>query len=500
MIFLEGVTKLNKKEYKSIIMVIFGANGDLTHRKLMPALYNLEKADTLPEELKIIAIGRREKTSRSYIKEIISSIKENIDEKLNKDALLKLQEKIIYHKQDFADDKGYQKLKKLIALINKENNILYYLAVSPHYFDVIIEKISSNKMAENKDTWTRVVIEKPFGSNLETAQRLNEKITGVFPEKNIYRIDHYLGKEMLQNLIVIRFANSVFEPIWNNKYIDNIQISSCEKLGVETRGAYYEKLGILRDMVQNHMLQLLTLTAMEPPKSYSEEHIRDEKLKVIKSLIKSIDSIQTVCGQYGKGLIDSKPVIGYRQETNVDDESNTATFAAIKFSIDNPRWKGVPFYIRTGKRLKDKVTQVVIEFKQLPKIKNFNNNEELKPNILVIKIHPEEGVEFIFNTKKPRTINDIVPVEMDFCQNCQVGVSSPEAYERLLHDALRGDATLFTRWDEVKYSWILIDAISNLRENDKHIFPNYKAGTWGPEKADELLGNDNRKWWLKQDN
>lgn len=491
---------MNNKELASTTIVIFGATGDLTHRKLMPALYNLEKLNILSDEFKIIAIGRREKTSQSFIQEIDNSVKANIIDELDKDSIEKLKKRICYHKQDITDDEGYGRLKKIIGESDNNINIIYYLAISPQYFDIIIGKLDKYNMAYKKEPWRRVVIEKPFGMDLTTAQKLNKKITSVFPEENIYRIDHYLGKEMLQNLIVLRFANSFFEPIWNNKYIDNIQISSSETLGVETRGAYYEKSGILRDMVQNHMLQLLTLTAMEIPKSFGEKHIRDEKLNVLKTLTKNTDNIEIVYGQYGSGFIDDKKVIGYRQEDRVDKQSNVATFAAIKLCINNKRWRGVPFYIRTGKRLKEKTTEVVIQFKHLPQIKNFDNTKQLKPNLLVIKIHPEEGMEFTFNTKKPRTISEIVPVNMDFCQNCEIGMNSPEAYERLLQDVIRGDATLFTRWDEVKYSWILIDKILKLHNQNVPIYPNYTAGSWGPQKAHDLLEKDNREWWNKQDN
>ncbi|MCK5129809.1 MAG: glucose-6-phosphate dehydrogenase [Clostridiales bacterium] len=488
---------MDTHECKSTVLIIFGATGDLTHRKLMPALYFLEKEKKISDDFQIIAIGRRNKTSESYIEEIVDSIKSNVSERLNHEILEKLAKRIQYHRQTFADDLGYQKLHNDIEAIHTCCNILYYLAVAPEYFDVIIEKLERYNMTQKEGAWRRVVIEKPFGRDLTTAEALNSRISSIFEEKDIYRIDHYLGKEMLQNMLVLRFANAFLEPIWNHQHIDNVQISSCETLGVETRGAYYESSGILRDMVQNHMLQLVMLTAMEPPKSFSEKHIRDEKLKVLESLTENMEKIETACGQYDSGTMDKKAVASYRQEDKVAGNSNVATFAAMKFILNNERWKDVPFYVRTGKRLEQKVTEVVIEFKHLPQMKNFENSEHIKPNTLVIKIHPEEGIEFKFNTKKPRTINDVVPVNMNFCQNCETGVSSPEAYERLLHDALRGDATLFTRWDEVKQSWILIDAILAKWGKKTLHFPNYKAGTWGPETAHELLGKDGRRWWVE---
>ena len=335
----------------STIMVIFGATGDLTHRKLMPALYYLEKQGRLPDDFSVIAVGRRDKTTEVYREEIKKSIASNITEKADEIALQSIAGKVGYHRQDLTDGAGYAAIKAKIGKMWEGSNILYYLAVAPQFFDVIVDYLAQNGMAYKERPWRRIVIEKPFGRDLKSAEALNERITKVFPESSIFRIDHYLGKEMLQNLITIRFANAVFEPIWNRRFIDNIQISSCEKLGVELRGGYYEQSGILRDMVQNHMLQLLTLTAMEPPKSFDETHIRDAKLNVLKSIVSCADSVETVCGQYGPGKIDGREVAGYRQEERVDENSRTATFAAIKLNIDNERWKGVPFYIRTGKRM-----------------------------------------------------------------------------------------------------------------------------------------------------
>ena len=484
------------KKVNSCIMVIFGATGDLTHRKLMPALYYLGMQGRLPEKFDIIAVGRRDKTTEIYAQEIKEKIIANIGEKADENAVSDIVSKITYHRQDLNDEKGYGRLKNTIMSMGGDSNILYYLAVAPQFFSVIVENLDKTGIAYRENPWRRIVIEKPFGRDLASAEALNNKITKVFPESSIYRIDHYLGKEMLQNLITIRFANAVFEPVWNKNFIDNIQISSSEKLGVETRGGYYEQSGILRDMVQNHMLQLLTLTAMEPPKSFIEKHIRDAKLEVLKSIVGCVGSVETVCGQYGAGEMDGKKVVAYRDEEKVAPDSTTATFAAIKLSIDNERWEGVPFYIRTGKRMPEKTTEVVIQFKHDPNYASYKRSDNLKPNLLIIKIHPEEGVEFRFNAKVPRTINDFTQVKMDFCQNCQMGMSSPEAYERLLHDALRGDATLFTRWDEVKHSWIFIDKIHEMWANKEIDFPNYASGTWGPESADELLAKDGRIWWV----
>jgi glucose-6-phosphate 1-dehydrogenase len=352
-------------------------------------------------------------------------------------------------------------------------------------------------MSKETDTWRRVVIEKPFGRDLKSAQFLNQAITGVFSEKDTYRIDHYLGKEMLQNIMVIRFANALFEPVWNNRFIDNIQISSSETVGVENRGDYYEKSGVLRDMVQNHMLQLLTLTAMEPPVNLETESIRDEKVKVLRSLQYLTPELvreNGVRGQYGPGRIQNKEVPGYREEKRVDPKSFTETFIAMKAQVENFRWSGVPFYIRSGKRMPAKSTEVVVQFKQVPEILFFKEYGIMEPNFLVIKVQPQEGVFLSFNAKKPGTSMNIVPVQMDFCQNCLLEHDSPEAYERLLYDVMRGESTLFTRWDEVEYSWRYVDSIAEAWENEKTDFPNYAAGTWGPQKAEELIERDNKKW------
>ncbi|AIS52253.1 glucose-6-phosphate 1-dehydrogenase Zwf [Thermoanaerobacter kivui] len=349
----------------SNIMVIFGGRGDLTHRKLMPALYNLKYQKILPENFAVVSIGRRDKTEEQYRNEVLESVKNysrfNIDEKIWQD----LSKGIYYKKFDFTDGKGYIELSSFLEEIDKKYNAkgnrVYYLAVAPEYFGIIVEKLNRYGMVKNETSWQRVVIEKPFGEDLKSAQRLNKIITDVFTERNTYRIDHYLGKEMLQNIIVIRFANVFFEPVWNRRYIDNVQISSNETVGIENRGGYYEKAGALRDMVQNHMLQLLTLTAMEPPVNLDTESIRDEKVKVLKSLeIFTPGAVEKniVRGQY----------VGYRQEDKVSPTSNTETFMALKVHVENFRWAGVPFYIRTGKRMPAKSTEIVIQFKPLPGI------------------------------------------------------------------------------------------------------------------------------------
>ncbi|MDN5315892.1 MAG: glucose-6-phosphate 1-dehydrogenase [Thermoanaerobacterium sp.] len=474
------------------IMVIFGGTGDLTHRKLMPALYNLLYEKNLPENFCVVSVGRRDKTDDVYRNEVYESIRKYSRIKLDENLWKILRNKIYYQKFDFHDDDGYTRLKGFLNELDgnykTDGNRIFYLAVAPEYFELIVEKLYEHGMVENSKSWQRVMIEKPFGKDFNSAKYLNKKITDVFSEKNTYRIDHYLGKEMLQNIMVIRFANVFFEPVWNNKYIDNVQISSSETVGIENRGGYYEKAGALRDMIQNHMLQLLTLTAMEPPVDLTTDSIHDEKVKVLKSLQELTPELvlkNAVRGQYE----------GYRNEDRVSPDSDTETFAALKVFVDNFRWAGVPFYIRTGKKLPVKSTEIIIQFKPLPGILYFKEYGGLMPNLLVIKIQPEEGVFLQFNAKKPGTLNKLIPVKMDFCQNCQVGMNSPEAYERLIYDALRGDSTLFTRWDEVEYSWKYVDKIADVWRNQKPDFPNYKPGTWGPMDADNLLLKDNFKWW-----
>ncbi|HZG73781.1 MAG TPA: glucose-6-phosphate dehydrogenase, partial [Chondromyces sp.] len=346
--------------------------------------------------------------------------------------------------------------------------------------------------------FTRLVIEKPFGHDLPSAKQLNAEIRKSFEEEDIYRIDHYLGKEMVQNIEVIRFANGLFGPLWNNRHIANIQITSSETLGVEERGGYYEKSGALRDMVQNHMMQMVALLAMEPPIKLNTEEIRSEKVKVFRALRPiSTDEVDDyfVRGQYGPGLVDSAPVIGYREETNVNPESNTETFVAGKLMIDNFRWAGVPFYIRTGKRMTAKSTKIVIQFKDVPMNLYYQHDQPLAPNLLVIHIQPEEGITLHMNAKRDGQHLDTVPVKLSYANNSFDGMNTPEAYEKLLHDAIRGDATNFTHWDEVALSWSFVDVISEAWKNQKASFPNYEAGSMGPKAAYELLEKDGFSWW-----
>lgn len=479
---------------KSYELVIFGGTGDLACHKLIPALYNLHQQGKLPQQLTISAIGRRYNSEREYFHQIRQSVEEFSRLGLEINSWEEFKKKINYLQFDIKKDQGYKNLK---MKLNSNAYHIFYLAVAPDFFDLIVEKIKKHGLNNNQTQVARLVIEKPFGHNLKSARRLNEKIINVFPEKDIFRIDHYLGKEMLQNIMVIRFGNSIFEPLWNNKYIDNIQIISTESNGVGDRAGYYDQAGALKDMVQNHMMQLLTLTAMEPPVNMETKSIRDEKVKILKVLQLDTGDIKNnvIRGQYGPGEVDGEVVVGYREEEGTSDKSNTESFVAIKLCINNLRWQGVPFYIKTGKRLTHKSTEVIVEFKS--GVHPFYNNKKsrINPNILVIRIQPLEGVFFQFNSKEPGTEQEVVPVKMNYCQNCKLESNSPAAYERLLYDIMKGDSTLFTRWDEVEHAWEFIDNINRNWINTLPDFPNYCAGSRGPEAAEHMLKRDGRNWW-----
>jgi len=493
---------MHENKSLSSVMVIFGGTGDLTHRKLMPALYNLVYDNLLPQNFAVAVVGRRSKTNDQYRDEVFESLKKFSRNKIDEGHWNKLRNLIYYVQFDFTDMSGYEKLKAQIAQLEQEYNIqsgrVFYLAVAPEYFETIVHGIHSSGLHRNGNYWSRLVIEKPFGKDLITAKKLNNKLLEVFEEKDIYRIDHYLGKEMIQNIMVLRFCNTVFESLWSNKYIDHIQISLCEKSGVGTRGGYYESSGAMRDMVQNHIVQILSLVAMEPPIDLKTDAIRTEKLKVIQAIDCFTPELlrdNVVFGQYGRGVVDGVPVPGYREEENVPKDSKTETFVAIKLHINNFRWAGTPFYIRTGKRLGADFSEIVVQFKPMPDILYFKEKYLQEPNLLVIRIQPNVGVFFQFNTRNFNTHNDIVSTKMEAGQINREAGNTPEAYERLIYDILRGDATLFSRWDEVEASWYFADRIIEYKDQKKFNFPNYDAGTMGPVKAFELLARDGRQWF-----
>lgn len=484
------------------IFVVFGGTGDLTHRKLIPAIYNLVFENKLRDNFAVVSIGRKNKTDEEYRRELSQSVQNYSRFEMDDEKWDHFRKRIFYKKLEFTEQTPYIDLKNFLNDLDKnyetKGNRIFYLAVAPEHFQTIISNIKASNMAPNKNSWQRLIIEKPFGVDVETAHNLNNMIKEVFQEKDTYRIDHYLGKEMIQNIMVIRFANTIFESIWSGSYIDNIQITSSETVGSENRAGYYEKSGVLRDMIQNHMLQLLSLIAMEKPKSLETEDIRDEKVAVIRSLEvldKKAISENIIRGQYGIGVLNHKSVVGYRQEEKVSPISNTETFIAMKLYVENPRWRDMPFYLRSGKRLSSKRIDIVVQFKDLPQSLYFKDYGLLQPNLLVIKIHPSEGVSFNFNGKKPGTGNEIEVVNMDYCQSCNTMNNSPEAYERLIYDCLRGDSTLFARWDEIEASWKFVDRIGKAWEEVEPDFPNYSAGSSGPMEGDELLAKDGKRWW-----
>ncbi len=488
------------------IVVIFGASGDLTKRKLLPALYHLEQSGLLPKDFAVVGVARRplEKTFAPDMKEGIISGGgvESDDAKLDPFV-----NRVQYHAMNFDDAAGYDALKTMLAEIDTkfgtQGNRLFYLATAPEYFSDIIKYLGEHCMAKPADcgdggNWVRVIIEKPFGHDLESAKALNNEVNKVFGEDQIFRIDHYLGKETVQNILVFRFANGIFENVWNRNYIDHVEITAAESIGIEGRGPFYETAGALRDVVQNHVMELLSFVAMEPPVSFAADAVRAEKIKVWKA-VQPIHPADTVRGQYGPGAVDGKPAVGYRQEERVHPRSQTETYAALRLEIENWRWAGVPFYIRAGKRLARRVTEISIHFK-LPPLLLFKDaqgkgGEGIRPNVLSMRIQPDEGITLQFGAKVPGPTMTISKVNMDFSYAQAFGQSSANGYERLLLDAMFGDATLFAHRDGVEATWALMTPILETWAKDPiRDFPNYAAGTWGPATADALMKSDGRKW------
>lgn len=490
---------MNNSEKPTALIMIFGATGDLAKRKLFPSLYRLYKRGKLSERYAVIGVARRELTNDAFQESVRSSVQDAIKDN---DGLDEFISHFYYHSHDVTDSSSYLALKTMANQLDEnyhlEGNRIFYLAMAPEFFGTIAEHLKSDGLTDVAG-FKRLVIEKPFGRSLASAKVLNDQLRQAFSEDEVYRIDHYLGKEMVQNIEVIRFANAIFEPLWNNRYISNIQVTSSEVLGVEERGRYYEKSGALRDMVQNHMLQMVALLAMEPPIRLNTDEIRAEKVKVFRAM-KPLegDAVKEnfVRGQYGRGLLNNEEVKGYREEPMVDAESNTETYVAGKLTIDNFRWAGVPFYIRTGKKMAAKSTKIVIQFKDIPMNLYYQTEKTLNPNLLVIHIQPEEGITLYLNAQKTGEHMDATPVKLNFSNNCIDHMNTPEAYERLLYDCMRGDATNFAHWDEVALSWSFVDKISELWEGTKaESFPNYEANTMGPKEADELLERDGFFWW-----
>ena len=485
-------------------VVIFGASGDLTYRKLIPALYNIAADGDLPAALSVVGFARREKTDEGFRQELREAVGKFSRQGLNAELWESFEDRIFYHRSEFSDLEGYQRLAERLEQLdqdrNTQGNRLFYLSVAPSEFGGILEKLAAVGLNKAKEgSWARVIVEKPFGTDLPSAESLNQVVNDVFREKDTYRIDHYLGKETAQNIMVLRFANSIFEPLWNHRYIDHIQITAAEPLGVEARGPYYESSGALRDMVQNHLLQLLCLVAMEPPTDLTADSVRDEKVKVVRALRAMTPeevAQDVVRGQYAAGSINGKEVLAYRAEDRVDPQSMTETYVALKVHVDNWRWADVPFYVRVGKRLPKGGTEIAIQFKNAPGVLFNKDTSAVGPNVLVIRIQPDEGISLRIQAKRPGASLRVEPVKMDFHYGTSFGKASPEAYERLLLDAMSGDATLFARRDEVEGAWKFIDLIEQAwHQNPKPpaLCP-YPAGSWGPPEADALLERDGRAW------
>ena len=486
------------------VMVIFGAAGDLTRRKLFPALYNLAKEQLLSREFAVVGLSHGAMSTDDFRKWIADDIRQYAGKNADADIVEWFLKRVYYVSAEFDDKNAYAKLKELLEQVNRDHttheNYFFYLATAPRFFGPVVEQLSdAGLMEEANQHWRRVIIEKPFGHDLDSARILNQQLLKVAKEKQIYRIDHYLGKETVQNIMVFRFANGIFEPIWNRRYIDHVQISVAETVGVEKRGGYYDTAGALRDMVPNHIMQLISLTAMEPPVSFQADAVRDEQNKILRAIqpLSSEEVLtRTVRGQYGPGTHDGQRVPGYREESGVPPDSKTETFVAMKLLIDNWRWADVPFYLRTGKRLTAQNTHIVIQFRRAPFVL-FRDTpvENLMPNQLVLHIQPEEGISLQFAAKVPGPIMRLGAVDMNFEYADYFGTQPSTGYERLLHDCMIGDATLFQRADMVEAGWCVVSpALDVWKALPPRNFPNYSAGSWGPKDADELLERDGRRW------
>ncbi|HEV8281466.1 MAG TPA: glucose-6-phosphate dehydrogenase [Candidatus Limnocylindrales bacterium] len=486
------------------VLVLFGATGDLAHRKVIPAMYQLWRTNLLPHEFVLLAVGRREYDDDAFRAEIHKSLEQfSRVLPLDEPAWRSFSERIRYDRCDFSDPSGFDALAARLDDLDEEEgtrgNRLFYLATQPSQFAELVGQLGRVGLDHERHDggWRRVVIEKPFGHDLDSAKRLNREVGKVFRESQVYRIDHYLGKETVRNLLVFRFGNGIFEPLWNRRYVDHVQITVAESIGIENRGAFYEETGAVRDVLQNHLLQLVSLVAMEPPATFEADALRDEKVKVLRAIgTRPADpAVEVVRGQYGKGWVAATPVPGYREEVDVDPLSETETFVAARLNIDDWRWSGVPFYVRTGKRLPKRSTEIAIQFREVPHHLFRDTAAEPDPNLLAIRIQPDEGIMLRFGAKVPGLGLNVRAVTMDFTYGSAFNVDSPDAYETLILDALQGDASLFTRADEVEEAWSIVDPFIDAWANaDPPSFPNYEAGTWGPEEADELLAREGRTW------
>ncbi|MGH3030476.1 MAG: glucose-6-phosphate dehydrogenase [Gaiellaceae bacterium] len=490
---LEGLR--SRRAPEPCALTIFGASGDLTQRKLFPALYSLALRNLLPEQFAVVGVARTPMSTDEFREQMEEAVREHGRDEFRADVWGELAEGTRYVCADLVDA---QEDREVIETLNEldetrgtAGNRVYYLAVPPSAIEPIVVQIGPLRATGG---WTRLIVEKPFGHDLESARRLNEIVRAYFDESEIFRIDHYLGKETVQNMLVLRFANGIFEPIWNRQFVDHVQITVAESLGIEGRASFYEASGAIRDIVQNHLLQLVALTAMEPPIDFSAESVRNEKVKVLRAT-HTPGPKHVVRGQYGPGYVDGEEVPGYREEERVEPDSATETYVAAKLFVDNWRWADTPFYVRTGKRLPRRETTIAIQFKRAPHPPfEVDAEEGLRPNVLLIHVQPDEGVSLAIGAKVPGQGLTIRTVHMDFLYGGSFRVGLPEAYERLILDCLLGDATLFTRADEVEEQWALVDAMVAPWKRDRSHFPNYAAGTWGPPAADELVHRDGRSW------
>jgi glucose-6-phosphate 1-dehydrogenase len=491
------------------VMVIFGVTGDLTARKLMPALYDLAVGHPLPEGFSIVGVSHRDWSDETFRSEMKEAVKKGARTPVTDESWDLFAQGLYYVRGDFDNEIVYGELKQRLDAVDQERraqgNRLFYLATSPSFYGPIIKHLGDAGLAKRQDiyydrpdSWNRIVVEKPFGRDVESARALNAEIGAVFSERQIYRIDHYLGKETVQNVLAFRFANTLFEPVWNRQYVDHVQITVAESLGSEGRGGYYDDSGALRDMVQSHILQLLAVIAMEPPALFNGNALRDEKVKLLRAVVPPTGedvNLKTVRGQYEAGFVEGRPSTAYRDERGVKVGTRTETYVAMELEIDNWRWAGVPFYLRTGKRLPRRVTEIAIEFKQVPHLMFQRIGDlDLTPNVITMRIQPDEGISLKFAAKVPGPTTQLRPVRMDFLYGASFGEAGPDAYERLLLDAMLGDPTLFARRDEVETAWSLMQPILDGWDDlPVPVYP-YESGTWGPSKADSLLRRDNREW------
>lgn len=486
-------------------IVIFGANGDLTKRKLLPALYRLTYDRRMPAGFAIVGNSRTPMSDEQFRNKMRDAIKEFLDDTPFDETLwADFAQSLFYVPGDLGDIKVYEAMSMKLEVLERERgtngNALFYLSTQPSHYETAIDGLGTVKL-NGGNGWRRIIVEKPIGHDLASARRLNQCLSEVFDESQIYRIDHYLGKETVQNVLAFRFGNGIFEPLWNRRYVNNVQITAAESIGVEGRGAYYQEAGALRDMIQNHLLQVMSTVAMEAPPLFGADSVRDERAKVLRSvrvLKREEVPLYSVAGQYGPAQVGNETIPGFRQEEGVSPDSQMDTYSAVTIFIDNWRWAGVPFYIRTGKRLPKRVTDIAIRFNPAPHSPFARTREDLgrslRPNLLILRIQPEEGISLRFLSKHPGEGMNLRPVSMDFNYGTSFGVRSPSAYETLLVDAMVGDATLYTRQDMVEASWQVVQPILDWRATHPQNFPNYEAGTWGPKEADQMLARQGHTW------